>query len=211
MEFAKALETNAHRYGVELNTETVTRLPEYFKLVQAWNPRLHLVAPCSEEEFATRHILESLTALQFLKEDSSVVDVGSGAGLPIIPCLIARPNLKATLIESSQKKAVFLREALRLIENKNASVLNNRFEKTETPVANFITCRAIEKFSSVFKTLIRWSPPNATLLLFGGNDLRTEIEKEGLYFETVQMPDSERRFLFAILECGGLTPLSPLT
>jgi 16S rRNA (guanine527-N7)-methyltransferase len=211
MEFAKALETNTQRYGVELNAETVTHLFEYFKLVQAWNPRLHLVAPCSEEEFATRHVLESLIALQFLKDDSSVVDVGSGAGFPIIPCLIVRPSLKAALIESSQKKAIFLREALRLIENKSAKVLNSRFEETETPFADFVTCRAIEKFSSVFKTLIRWSPPNATLLLFGGNDLRAEIEKEKLYFETVQMPDSKRRFLFAILGRGGLTPLSPST
>ena len=198
MEFAKALETNAHRYGVELNNETVTRLSEYFKLVHAWNPRLHLVAPCSEENFATRHILESLTALQFLKDDSSVVDVGSGAGLPIIPCLIVRPNLKATAIESSQKKAIFLREALRLTENKTSIVINNRFEKTETPEADFITCRAIEKFSSIFKTLIRWSPSNATLLFFGRNDLRGEIEREKLRFETVLMPDSERRFLFVI-------------
>lgn len=197
-EFTNAIETNAEAYGVKLDAQTVTRLEEYYKLVQTWNPRLHLVAPCSAKEFATRHILESLTALRFLKDNSTVADVGSGAGLPIIPCLIARPSLKATLIESSQKKSIFLREALRLIENKTSIVLNNRFEETETPEANFITCRAIEKFSSIFKTLLEWSPQNATLLLFAGENLRSEIEKAKLYFDSLQMPDSEKRFLFVV-------------
>ena len=196
-EFTNALEQNAARYGGELTAETVTRLSDYFKLVQSWNPRLHLVAPCSPTEFATRHILESLVALQFLKDDSKVVDVGSGAGLPIIPCLIVRPSLNATLIESSQKKCVFLREALRLCEAK-ADVINKRFEETEILEADFVTCRAIEKFSSIFKTLVEWSPQNSTLLLFGGENLRDEIEKAKLNFETVQLPDSERRFLFVV-------------
>lgn len=197
-ELTETLERNAEQYGVTLNEQTVTRLADYFNRILISNPRLNLVAPCSEEEFAKRHILESLTALKFLKDDSKVIDVGSGAGLPIIPCLIARPSLKATLIESSQKKALFLRDTLRLTKNITSIVINKRFEKTETPEADFVTCRAIEKFSSIFKTLVTWSPQNATLLFFGGENLRVEIEKEKLDFESIKMPNSERRFLFVI-------------
>lgn len=197
-EFTNAVETNAKHYGVTLDAQTVTRLEDYYKLIQTRNQYLHLVAPCSPEEFAKRHILESLTALRFLKENSRVVDVGSGGGLPVIPNLIARPSLKAMLIESTQKKSAFLREALELIENKNSIVVNDRFEKTETPVADFITCRALEKFSYYFKTLVKWSPPNATLLLFAGENLRLEIEKAKLNYETIKMPFSERRYLFNV-------------
>lgn len=201
-EFKNAIETNAEHYGVNLDAQTVTRLADYYKLIQTRNQYLNLVAPCSPQEFATRHILESLTALRFLNDDSRVIDVGSGGGLPVIPYLIARPTLKGILFESSHKKCVFLRDALQLIGNKASIVINKRFEKTETPDADFVTCRAIDKFSSVFKTLVNWSPQKSTLLFFGGENLRDEIEKAKLKYDAIKMPFSERRYLFIINKKG---------
>ena len=84
----------------------------YYEQVNAWNARLHLVAPCSPAEFATRHVLESLFALKYLPTTTRVADVGSGAGLPIIPCLIARPDLARRSSKLRTKKSVFLRETL---------------------------------------------------------------------------------------------------
>src|SRR5215510_4861563 len=110
--FTHSLETRAADFGIELTADAIRRLSDYYALLSRWNDRLHLVAPCEPEEFATRHVLESLVLLRFLPTDSSFFDVGSGAGLPAIPCLIARHDLSATMIESSQKKSVFLREAL---------------------------------------------------------------------------------------------------
>src|ERR1044071_9466746 len=109
--FEQSLVSNMGSFNLDLSAETITRLGEYYSLLTRWNDRLHLVAPCAPEEFAVRHVLESLMLLRYLPENAAVVDVGSGGGLPIIPCLIARPDLEATLIESAQTKAVFLREA----------------------------------------------------------------------------------------------------
>ncbi len=106
--FGQALWNNAAEFGIQLRAAEVTRLSKYYELLLKWNDRLHLVAPCSPEEFATRHVLESLLLLPHLPENASLLDVGSGAGLPIIPCLIIRTDLSATLIESSPRKAVFL-------------------------------------------------------------------------------------------------------
>src|SRR5918996_4993514 len=110
--FEQSLKSNQFVFDVELSPEALSGLRAYYSLLTHWNERLHLVAPCSPEEFATRHVLESLMLLDHLPAETKIADIGSGAGLPIIPCLIARPDLQATLIESSQKKAVFLREAL---------------------------------------------------------------------------------------------------
>src|SRR5262245_28326845 len=125
--FEAALGREQAAYGVRLSEDTIRRLVQYYGLVQKWNSRLHLVAPCSSEAFATRHVLESLTALHLLTEGAKVADIGSGAGLPIIPCLIAMPSLSGILIESSAKKAVFLREAATLT-GISAKVINDRFE-----------------------------------------------------------------------------------
>src|ERR1700693_3223888 len=145
--FSQALRDHAGKFAVRLRDEDIARLSSYYALLLKWNPRLHLVAACSPEQFATRHILESLLLLRHFPRDARVVDVGSGAGLPIIPCLMLRDDLRATLIESSQRKAAFLREALRGIANpESASVIVDRFEKRSLPQADFITCRAIDRF-----------------------------------------------------------------
>src|SRR2546422_8324643 len=128
-EFTDPLERNASSFGVELSGAAISKLASYYELLLRWNPRLHLVAPCSPVEFATRHVLESLILATHLPHNARVVDVGSGAGLPLIPCLVARLDLHATLIESSPKKTVFLREALKHLSlDDRAAVVAKRFE-----------------------------------------------------------------------------------
>src|SRR2546428_12715504 len=100
--FRETLEIEAPAYGVTLAAEALQQLSEYYELLNAWNSRLHLVAPASPRQFATRHVLESLFLLEYLPKGASIVDVGSGAGLPIIPCLILRPDIRAVLIEASK-------------------------------------------------------------------------------------------------------------
>jgi 16S rRNA (guanine(527)-N(7))-methyltransferase RsmG len=198
-EFDKALAEHAPAFGIRLGEGERARLREYFKLVSAWNKRLHLVAPCPPAEFATRHVLESLLAARFIGEGAQVVDVGSGAGLPVIPCLVVRPDIKAVLVESSKKKAVFLREALSSLSTKDAArVVAERFEKTEPPAADCLTCRALERFTDVLPQLVEWAARVPTLLLFGGEGLRKRLEDVGLTFDSTLMPESESRFLFAV-------------
>src|SRR5688500_17364823 len=163
--FEHALRSNMQFYDVELSPEILEQLAAYYSLLTRWNDRLHLVAPCSPEEFATRHVLESLLLLKHLPQHAKIADIGSGGGLPIIPCLIARPDLEATLIESSQKKAVFLREALSRV-GRRATIIARLFEAVEAPAVSFVSCRALDQFINKISTLIRWAPAGSTLLLF---------------------------------------------
>src|SRR3989440_8199955 len=198
-EFDKALAARAPAFGVRLSKDECARLREYFEMVSAWNRRLHLVAPCPPAEFATRHVLESLLAVRFIARGAALVDVGSGAGLPCVPCLVVRPDIEAVLVESSKRKAVFLREALRRLDRQGAArVVAERFEKTEPPAADFLTCRALERFTEVLPSLVEWASRVPTLLLFGGETLRERLEAAGLTSEAVQVPESERRFLFVV-------------
>ncbi len=198
-EFDKALMEHSAAFGVSLDEDARGRLGDYFELVAAWNARLHLVAPCAPAEFATRHVLESLAALRFLPVGATFVDVGSGAGLPAVPCLVARTDLKAVLFEASQKKSVFLREAVsRLRLHGRARVVAERFEKAKPPAAECLTCRAIERFTEILPALVNWAARVPVLLLFGGESLRERLELERLTVEAVQLPESERRSLFVV-------------
>ncbi|HKY29467.1 MAG TPA: 16S rRNA (guanine(527)-N(7))-methyltransferase RsmG [Pyrinomonadaceae bacterium] len=197
-EFTNTLVSDAADYGVEITPDSFDRLAAYYMLLDSWNPRLHLVAPCSPREFARRHVLESLVLLPHLPRDARVADIGSGAGLPILPCLIARSDVKATLFESSKKKAVFLREALKQTGT-SATVIAQRFEETVTPQVEFVSCRALERFAQMLPTLIQWAPPESTLLLFGGIRLRERLQ-ESVNFEEIRVPNSDSRFLFVARE-----------
>lgn len=198
-EFDKALAENSAAFGVELDDGARSRLCDYFEAVARWNGLLHLVAPCAPAEFATRHVLESLVALPHLARGAGVVDVGSGSGLPAIPCLVARADLSATLVESSQKKAVFLRETLRELSlGERARVAAERFEKVAPPRADALTCRALERFTEVLPALVEWASGVELLLLFGGESLRERLERLPVRFEQTLIPTSERRFLFVV-------------
>jgi 16S rRNA (guanine527-N7)-methyltransferase len=188
--FEQSLSSGMSSFGLALPAETLSQLAEYYRLLTHWNERLHLVAPCAPEEFATRHVLESLLLLRHLPQHAAVADVGSGAGLPIIPCLIARPDLEATLIESSQKKAVFLREALNTAGRK-ATIVARRFEEIEAPPVSFVSCRALDQFTAKLPELIEWAPPGATLLFFGGEELLPGVNR-------ILIPGSGRRFLYVV-------------
>ena len=82
-EFASALKEHAPSYDVRLTAPEIARLGEYYEQVMAWNTRLHLVAPCSPAEFATRHVLESLLALAHLSDEAHLLDVGAARGCRI--------------------------------------------------------------------------------------------------------------------------------
>lgn len=192
--FESALSSNMLLYEVELDTETVARLRNYYSLLIRWNERLHLVAPCAPEEFATRHVLESLLLLKHLPPHAKIADIGSGGGLPIIPCLIARADLDATLIESSQKKAVFLREALNAV-GRSATIIARRFEDIEAPAVEFVSCRALDQFSRKIPVLFEWAPDGSTLLFFGGEEL--------LDAERYLIPGSEKRYLYIKQDLRG--------
>jgi len=195
-QFQKTLQDNAADFGLRLSNDSIEKLNRYYELLLNWNDRLHLVAPCSPQEFATRHVLESIMVINHLSPDARVVDIGSGAGLPVIPCLIARPDVCATLIESSAKKAVFLREALRGANcQSQAQLIVERFQQTATPDADFVTCRALDRFPQVLPILIEWSPPTSTLLLFAGESLSNQIKAMLPSAKVEKIPNSERRFL----------------
>jgi 16S rRNA (guanine527-N7)-methyltransferase len=193
------LSKKALDFALDLSPHTIDQLSSYYSLLTRWNERLHLVAPCSPEEFAQRHLLESLVLLRFFPADSNVVDVGSGAGLPIIPCLIARNDLTATLIESSPKKSVFLREALNQLGlAKQATIVAKPFESIPAPNAEFVTCRALDEFINKVEALVKWSPANSTLLLFGGETLRQKLDELNRLYTEYLLPLSEKRFLFEV-------------
>lgn len=204
-EFIAALKKHQSAFKLDLPGEALERLANYYDLIQEHNPILHLVGPMGTEEFAFRHILESLTLLDYMPFNAKFVDVGPGAGFPSIPCLLVREGMKGVLIESGLKKANFLREVLAKCELQNrVEIINNQFSEVRRPYVSYITCRALDKFTQKLPTLLKWSG-DCTLLFFGGPNLGDELQKLGVEFKARLMPMSGQRYLFVSEGRGGST------
>lgn len=157
-EFIAAIEMHQAAFGLTLSDGQTEHLARFYSIIQESNELLHLVAPMSAEEFAVRHILESLTMLEYLGNDIRFADVGAGAGLPSIPCLIVRPVLKAVLIESKEKKAKFLTKAVAdLGITDRTRVVNAQFAEVTAEQFSVVTCRALDKFTQKLPGLIKWA------------------------------------------------------
>jgi 16S rRNA (guanine(527)-N(7))-methyltransferase RsmG len=197
-EFISALQANQEAFGLTLADDAIERLANYYELIQEHNPILHLVAPMSAEEFAIRHILESLTLLEHLPAGARFADVGTGGGLPSLPCLLVRGDLKAVMIESKEKKTKFLDIAVeKLGLEGGAQVVNKQFQEVDPGNCESITCRALDKFTEKLPGLLKWKK-RRQLLLFGGPNLRNELLKHKLAFVEKLMPMSEQRYLFIL-------------
>ena len=118
--------------GIEFDDGDLQRLGTYLELLLEANKTTNLTAIREPDAAWMRHILDSLTllpALAELPEGATVIDVGSGGGLPGMPLAIAMPHLRFTLLEATGKKAVFLRTTAKALELSNVAILCERAEK----------------------------------------------------------------------------------
>lgn len=199
--FFSAISQNAPIFGLEIGEADSERLFRFYEIVQRESPLLHLVAPSPVEEFVKRHILESLVLLKFLPNGASITDVGAGAGLPSIPCLLVREDISAILIESKQKKALYLERAVDELGIADRIVIVNKQFEEAAAETEFITARALDKFTSKLPRLLRWGR-GRKMLLFAGEALGEALSKLGAKPERMLLPLSERRFLYRF-KTGG--------
>ncbi len=138
--FRKLLAREFAPYGL-LTDQQLDQLETHYNRLVKWNARLNLTRIESLEEAVRLHYCESLFAGTKLPPGPlRIVDVGSGAGFPGIPIAILRPECTVTLVESHQRKGVFLREASRNL--KNISVVTDRAENLE-PGYDWLVSRAV--------------------------------------------------------------------
>jgi 16S rRNA (guanine527-N7)-methyltransferase len=100
-----------------LSAQQFQSFQAYLSLLQRWNAKVSLTSIRDEETILRRHFLESIVCARLLPDGiATLLDYGSGAGFPGVPCAICRPEIKVTLAESQAKKAVFLREVVRTLD-----------------------------------------------------------------------------------------------
>ena len=123
----QSLNAGAAALGVRLGAREAAKLRDYLALLGKWNLVYNLTALREPEKWVTYHLLDSLSVVPHLP-DGSVLDVGSGAGLPGIPIAVACPERSVVLLDSSHKRGAFLQQAINELPLDNAQVVVSRAE-----------------------------------------------------------------------------------
>lgn len=155
---ADYLTTGLHNLNLDLIQQQQEKILQYIKLLEKWNKSYNLTAVRKPLDMLDKHILDSLLLQPYLKEViesteykiTSILDVGSGAGLPGIPLAIAFPEIKITLLDSNGKKTAFLQQVKTELKLENIYIINNRVENLKGQFYDLILSRA---FSSLKKYL----------------------------------------------------------
>ena len=114
--------------NIALNDDQIESFIAFYKFLIETNKKFNLTRIVSEEEYVEKHVLDSLSALPYIEEGVTIVDVGSGGGFPGVPLKIARPDLKITMIDSVSKKVNFLNEVIEILGLENAIAVHARAE-----------------------------------------------------------------------------------
>lgn len=181
-----------------LNVETSTQFEAYLSLFIRWNERLNLSAIRDEEGIISRHFIESIVVARILPSGiGTLLDFGSGAGLPGIPIALCRPEIAVTLAESQSKKAAFLQEAVRIL-GIGAQVHAQRAEALRA-VFDCVVLRAVDKMPKAVAAAVRLVASQGWLGLMTTraelSALKDAAGAEFLWGEPVMLPFGNDRIL----------------
>ena len=138
------LVAGANQLGLALEPAQSERLIDYIELLARWNATYNLTAVRDPADMVTRHLLDSLAIAPHVNGES-LVDLGTGAGLPGIPLAVLAPQRAVTLVDSNGKKIRFLREAVRVLSLSNVRVEQGRAED----VRGSFDCVVARAFASI--------------------------------------------------------------
>lgn len=127
MSLAAKLAQGIVQLGLALPPPPQQRLLDYVALLQKWNKVYNLTAVREAQKMVGHHLLDCLAVVPHVSA-ATILDVGSGAGLPGIPLALALPRAQVTLLDSGRKKAAFLRQAVIELKLANAEVVCERVE-----------------------------------------------------------------------------------
>jgi 16S rRNA (guanine527-N7)-methyltransferase len=194
--FRNRLTSRASVAGVDVSFALAAQLETYYRLLARWNASINLTAlrldPVTDQAL-DRLLIEPLLATRYVESESPVwFDLGSGGGSPAIPLKLARPAFQLTMVESKERKAAFLREAIRVLTLDDAGVDGSRIEDVASvhPLVGTVelaTVRAVRIDTPLFAAMRTLLRPGGRAILFGARKDALVLPKA---FDIVE-PDSD--------------------
>ena len=179
----KILSEASSALGVRLGEREFALFQEYYSELLFWNSKINLISVKSELDIPIKHFVDSLMPLQFIeKKTGSLLDIGTGAGFPGIPLKIVADTLEISLLDSSRKKASFLKNIVRKLRLEHTTVINKRVEllmtdETYRGAFDVVISRASFRLPQFLEIGAFFIPPGGILIAMKGVNINKELEE----------------------------------
>lgn len=180
-EFIEKMQEKSTFLNVRFSVKQTEQFFEYMNLLIEWNEKMNLTAITDPEEIILKHFIDSITILKNIENNVKIVDVGTGAGFPGIPLSIMRPDLKIILVDSLNKRLIFLQEVVNKLQLKNVEIIHARaeeFGQNKKYRENFdiATSRAVANLATLSEYLIPLVKVGGKVIAMKASELQQEVE-----------------------------------
>ena len=182
LEFDKKMQEKSSELDINFSVEQLEKFYRYMELLIEWNEKMNLTAIIEPNEIILKHFVDSLTIIKYLKNAKTLVDVGTGAGFPGIPVAIMMSNLEITLVDSLNKRLIFLEEVIKELKLTNVKLVHSRAEefgqnKMYREKFDIATSRAVANLSTLSEYLIPLVKINGNIISMKATQAEEEIEQ----------------------------------
>lgn len=200
--------------GISLSEKQLGQFQRYMELLMEWNRKMNLTAITDPEGVTVKHFYDSLLLLKAveLPEGASLIDVGTGAGFPGIPVAIARPDVKLTLLDSLNKRLVFLAEVCRELgisaEIRHARAEEGGRQKELREQFDFATARAVAGMNVLSEYCVPFVKKGGAFVAMKGPDGEEELKQAACGIGTLggkpekathfTLPDGSQRCIIVV-------------
>lgn len=181
-EFFEKIKTYAREIEILLDEEQVYQFYHYMQLLLAWNEKINLTAIVEPEEIILKHFIDSMTIAKYINKNTKLIDVGTGAGFPGIPLKIIRKDIEITLLDSLNKRIVFLQEVKQQLNLSKIDAVHSRIEefgrnKKYREAFDYATSRAVANLSTLSEYLIPMVKLNGVCICMKGPNIQEEVKQ----------------------------------
>ena len=220
-EFFESIQKKSEDLNIHFSVEQQEQFFEYMKLLIEWNKKMNLTTIVEPEEIILKHFIDSITILKEIKDNSKLVDVGTGAGFPGIPLSIMNSTIKTTLVDSLNKRLIFLQEVVEHLGLKNIEIIHARAEdlgqnKKYRESFDVATSRAVANLSTLSEYLIPLVKINGKVISMKAANAQEEINQAKKAIEILggrieeidefYLPQSDIKRTIIVIDKKKITP-----
>lgn len=220
-EFKREFEKYLAKMNISLLKEQYGQFYAYMELLIEWNEKMNLTAITDPKEIILKHFVDSLTIAKYVKEDKSIIDMGTGAGFPGIPIKIYRKDVKVVLADSLNKRIKFLDEVIDKLKLENVETIHCRAEelgknKQYREKFDYATSRAVANLSTLSEYLMPFVKLNGKCIFMKIIEVEEELEKAKKAIKTLggkvekvdkfEIPESDLGRSIIIVKKEKITP-----
>ena len=181
-EFSNKILNKIKFLNIKLNDFQIIQLFNYMNLLVEWNEKINLTAITNPDEIIIKHFIDSVTINEFIEKNSKIIDIGTGAGFPGIPLKIVREDISITLMDSLNKRIVFLEEIIKKLDLKKVETVHARAEelgnnKLYRQKFDYATSRAVAPLNYLLEYMMPFVKVGGYCICMKGSNIEEELKE----------------------------------